>query len=166
MEQKPIVYILVGIPTSGKSTFTEGLTSDNHIWSFPGGKVHVVSRDTIRMAFFGAEKYSDYVFSKENEKEVTRWHEKLIQDAIAANESIIIDNTHCREKYIQEAIKKFEGTNYEIRVRFFDVPLWKAYLRNIKRRKKEGKHVPWKVLKDMKRNFKKINKQFYIEKYS
>jgi len=46
-------------------------------------------------------------------------------------------------------------------VKFIDVPLWKAYARNIWRNFKAGKWIPFNIIKAMYRNYNKINKDKY-----
>lgn len=144
----PKVKILCGIPCSGKSTYSR---------TFKGWKV--ISRDQIRLDYFG----KGYKHSPQAENEVTDLFNSELDTAIYHKTNIIVDNTHAREKYLNELLKRFENTEYEIKIKFFDVPLWKAYYRNFVRRFREGKHkwIPMKVLKRFKQNYDKIDKIKY-----
>lgn len=143
------IIILCGIPTSGKSTFALYQQKiQGHI---------ILSRDNIRDKFFG----KNYVYSKQNEEEVTKifnmWYNKYVKEG----RSIILDNCHTKEVYLDNWLKQVpEG--YTMRIVFFDIPLWKAYYRNIVRWILTGKHIPVKVIKDMKKSYDKINRKKYL----
>ena len=151
MNEPKQIIILCGIPCSGKSTFAKqqyNFTTD------------IVSRDTIREKLAG--KF--YKFSSRFEDLVTNNFNFTLKTLIndLTTEVIILDNTHCKEKYINEIIKKYSEHN--IKIKFFDISLWKAHHRNIIRYFKTGKWIPIKVINQMYKNYNKINKQKY-EKY-
>ena len=143
----PNAIILVGIPTSGKSTFCKG--QDHY---------QVLSRDNIRYYLFG-EKYKQ---NHQDELEVTARYDDVFGTWTRLGYNIILDNCHCRESYIIQALKNLEAAGYTVRIRFFDIPLWKAFYRNIKRRISTGKWIPWDVIKNMKANYDKIDKSKYL----
>ncbi len=157
---RPTVVILSGIPTSGKSTWAElySLTS-NAFYPKDFRNPYILCRDSIRLEKF--EKYSDIKFNKKLEDEVTETFNLRLNVAIDLSKNIVIDQTNCSEKYLKALLKRFENTNYIVKIKFFDIPLWKAYYRNIKRRIKTGKWIPIKVIKKMKNNYDKINKKDY-----
>jgi len=141
----PKVTILVGIPLAGKSTYTK---------KFP--KSDIISRDAIRLVFFG----KDYQYTDKNEKKVTEISKMLFDESIKEKKDILIDNTHCRESYVNDAIKMVPS-EWEIEVRFFEIPLWKAYIRNVWRWIWKGKYIPIGVIRNMKKNFDKIDRKKY-----
>lgn len=151
--QKPIpkVVITVGIPTSGKTTWIKKNLLPEGFKS--------VSRDDIRVELCG--KYKNIPFTKEFEQKVTTIFDNTLSDLMVRHKDIVLDNTHCKKGYIDAAIQKFKGTDYEIYVIFFDIPIWKAYLRNFKRGLLTGKWIPKKVIKQMLSNYKKINQNDY-----
>ena len=157
------IRILCGIQCSGKSTYCEKLDYFNKRHSV------VISRDYIRENYF--EK--PYIINNFNENRVTKiFNDELNQwlNLYSRNAeplwTIILDNTFCKEKYIDEIISKY-GNVYNIEIKFFDISLIKAHYRNIIRRFKTGKWIPIKVLNQFYRNYKKINrnkyKQYIIE---
>jgi len=147
----PMVIIPCGIPTAGKSTWVK----ENLI-----GFVSV-SRDDIREQMYG--KYKKIPFTKQSEQMVTNIFDSRMSDAIARKRNIVLDNTHCKASYLNAAIQRFSGTGYKIVVIFFDIPIWKAYFRNWKRKLQTGKWIPPHVIKQMYKNYKKINKQDYAK---
>lgn len=142
----PKIMILSGIPNSGKSTFTKQYQDS----------CSIISRDTIRDVFFSRP----YIYTKQNEDKVTKISNHLFDNAVLGQNNIILDNTHCKEKYIDEILRNIpEG--YTPDIIFFDCPLWKAHVRNIIRYIWRGKWIPIKVMNDMYKNYNKINRQKY-----
>lgn len=154
---QPTVTILCGIPTSGKSTYAQ----DEWRKSFEQrGFYHglrLISRDELRLKLYG-EKYKP---SSEKEKYITTVFNDTLERTIMLKRDIILDNTHCKEAYLKEALKRFENSGYIVYIKFFDLPLWKAFIRNWKRKLQTGKYIPWDVIKAMKKNYDKINKKNY-----
>jgi predicted ABC-type ATPase len=151
--KQKIIEILVGIPCSGKSTYTKNLyyNSQNH-------SIFYVSRDEIRKRI---QEYN-YKHTEQNEKKVTEQYNEWVRIYLSNSicEHLILDNTHCKEKYIDEIIQKYKD-NYTIKVTYFECSLLKAYYRNITRYFDTGKWIPFGVIKQMNRNFKKINRSKY-----
>ena len=143
------IYCFVGIPCAGKSTKVNELKKISNF--------EVLSRDDIREIFIS----KDYIYTKENEAKVTKIFNELYDEYVRQGSFIILDNTHCKEKYLQEVLKKVpEG--YIIIFMFFDIPLWKAYYRNVLRYIWKGKWIPFKVIRDMKNNYDKIDRSKYL----
>lgn len=154
------VIITCGIPTSGKSTWANKLRMI-HTHRDDFRRYRIVSRDAIRLRLYGAS----YKPSSDKEKFITKVFNETLDAYIEAKFNIILDNTHCKEVYLKEALKRFDSTDYYVRIKFFDLPLWKAFIRNWKRRLRTGKYIPWNVIKAMKKNYDKINKKNY-EQYA
>lgn len=112
-----------------------------------------MSCDDIRKEMFG----KNYKFTKENEDKV--WNK--FYDSVELNSYLsydfIIDNTNCREKYINK-IKSLLSPDCKVEIKYFHISLWKAYYRNVMRWMNTGKWIPFKVIKNMKRNFDKMTK--------
>lgn len=144
------IRILVGIPCSGKSTYswTEYTLPNN---------TYYISRDDIR------DFYNLHQYTKQSEQEVTNiFNERLnLYLNLEFLDVMILDNTHCKEKYIDSIINTYR--NYNIEVKFFDISLLKAHYRNIIRYFKTGKWIPIKVMNNMYKNYKNINKQKYAK---
>jgi predicted kinase len=155
----PILIILCGIPTSGKSTWAKKYAKKSY---FPGDdfrNFRILSRDEIRMDMYG--KYKKVPFTRTSESIVTHTQQEYLRKYMENKFNIIIDNTHVKEEYIKELLNIFGGKGYMIKIKFFDIPLWKAYYRNVKRRILTGKNIPIKVLKNMKKSYDKINQKAY-----
>jgi len=113
-------------------------------------KIH--SCDVIREQMFGKK------YKHNNADELIVWETfyTLINNSVIDTESFIIDNTNLRQKYINQIMCRLTD-NYEIEIKKFSIPLWKAQLRNYLRRIKTGKYIPNKVLKNFYTRFKNLN---------
>jgi predicted kinase len=150
--KKKVIEILVGIPCCGKSTYSNNQKKYYQIES--------VSRDTIRE---DRRHFTlPYKYTKQNENLVTQiFNRELLSHLKASHtQKVILDNTHAKEKYIDAVIQEW-GDEYDIEVKFFDIPLFKAYYRNIYRYLTTNKWVPMSVITVMYKNYKKINKLKY-----
>lgn len=137
MINKPVLFINVGIPGAGKSTFCK-----NHMNDFP-----IVSRDAIRFSLLGD---TDEYFSKE--KEVYNIFIKTIANNLKAGKSCVADATHlnkkARKKLINALIQDNCCTNnYDICFLYFDIPLETCLYRNAKRTGRE--YVPESAIQSM-----------------
>lgn len=148
------IIILCGIPCSGKSTFRNEEMKKTF--------TRCVSRDDLRAEIFPGK----YKFSSDKEDKVTEFEGFRMKSYTntPSVKRIIIDNTHCKEKYLDNLITKY-GKNNTIRIKFFYISLWKAHYRNITRFIGTGKWIPIKVINTMYKNFNKINKSKY-ERYA
>lgn len=135
----PKCYILSGAPLSGKPT-----------WAAKQ-KLPILSCDRLRL------EYSDgvYKFDPTIEKEV--WGD-FYQRVKLYKKDFIIDNTNCKLGYINK-IKEHLNKDFEIEIVKFETSLLNSYYRNIKRWIFTGKWIPFKVIKDMKKNYNKLWKE-------
>ena len=132
----PKCIILSGAPLSGKST-----------WAKKQG-LPILSCDSIREDLFGYP----YQFKPEREKEV--W-ERFYNQVYLQTSDFIVDNTNCKQGYINK-IKENLPVHFEVEIIKFEAGLLKSYYRNIKRWLLTGKWIPFKVIKDMKKNYKNL----------
>lgn len=149
------IIILCGIPCSGKSTYAK---SREGYYTFDEIKMSIVSRDTIREKRFG----KDYKQNFFDEESVSFMFDFQVKHYLDIGNYVILDNCHTKEKYLDEIINKYRG--YQIEIKFFNCSLIKAYYRNINRWMFTGKFIPFKVIKNMYRNYNKINRNKY-DKY-
>lgn len=144
------IIILCGSPCSGKTTWR------NEKMKQPFTRC--VSRDDIRSETFVGK----YVFSSKTEDRVTALENSKLEvfTKTPSVRCLIVDNTHCKEGYLDRLITKYSKNN-TIRIKFFYVPLWKAHYRNVIRVLMTGKWIPISVVNTMHKNFNKINKSKY-----
>jgi len=135
----PKCIILSGAPLSGKSTYAR-----KHF------QIQNLSCDIIRLR----KNPGKYVFDPKIEKEV--WDEFYSRLNQLEND-VIIDNTNCKLSYINKIKENLnKNLEWDVEIVKFEVGLLKSYYRNIKRWIFTGKWIPFKVIKDMKNNYKKL----------
>jgi len=149
-------YILIGTPCSGKSTYAKKLSEqmpscDN------------LSCDNIREFYFSKA----YNHSLKNEKFVWEIFYGRIDLYVKHKLNFVIDNTNCREKYINNITSRL-SENYEIIYVWFESSTWKLFFRNYKRWLFTGKWIPKDVMRRMQNNYKVLKQNLYksVEKNS
>lgn len=138
------LYILCGIPGSGKSTWARKIVNE-----YGNDKVAWVSRDKIR---FNLVKPEEEYFSRETEvmdKFITE-----IQNAIEDHIPFILaDATHLTRKSRMQLLNRLSLNGSTIQYVYFDVPLGTAKERNAQRSGRE--RVPDSVIERMYWSFSK-----------
>lgn len=140
---EPKFIVTIGVSGCGKSTFSGEYVKNNK-------NSVVISRDALRMALFGHNESNlmEYYIGDitEKEKMVTQFQDVMIWKAIRDKKTIIMDNTHLREKYINH-YKTFGIPIYFV---VFNLPddMSEIYQRDMSRQKAVGKEVIDKQVKD------------------
>lgn len=132
---KPILNMMMGIPASGKSTFTKKMSNPMDI---------VVSRDKIR---FNILKDGDKYFSKENEVFDTFVNE--INNGLRQGRNVWADATHLTRGSRKKLLQKMRNPA-DINIIFMDTPLDLAIERN-ETRNGTKTYVPREDIQDMHR---------------
>lgn len=145
--KKSIVYILIGPPCSGKSTWSRKFLKENSNYIR-------INRDELRKMFKGR-----FILDKDLEKFINKITKNIILEASNNNKDIIIDNTNCKAYTIESLI--FDNSQCIFRAKFFPVPLWKLRIRNIFRYIRTGFWIPPKVLNDMHNNYNFLYNDFH-----
>jgi len=86
------VYVMIGLPGSGKSTYAQKLIDD-------GDADVIISRDSIREQLCYCEKGEKVVLNKEKENKVTKVFNEMILDAAFDGKRIVIDNLNLKFEY-------------------------------------------------------------------
>lgn len=137
------VLILVGIPASGKSTWSKQFVSDNENYVR-------LNRDDFRFML----KDKPMVSPKE-ENIISKLMITSSKEFLKSKYNIIIDNTNCKLSYINDFIKELTHLA-DIEFKVFDISIEDAIDRDNNRDKKVGKSVIAKFYKDLtelKNNF-------------
>lgn len=143
------IYLLCGVPASGKSTWVKERLNEHSVW---------ISRDNIR---FSMVSENEEYFAKEGE--VFNAFIRAIKAAIKDDsiEDIYIDATHLTETSRNKVLDRFVwGVRDKLYVVAFDVNLETCLERNNKRTGRE--RVPEYVIKNMAKTY---TKPTYNEKY-
>lgn len=117
------IKILIGIPASGKSTWSKDFVKANDNWTR-------VSRDDFRSML----KNSGVVENKV-ENIINELIDSSITQSLKKNMNVIVDNTNLKEKYIRYIIEKFKYIA-DIDYQVFDISLDKAIERDKARTEK------------------------------
>lgn len=102
----------------------------------------MVNRDKIRELLFGfSESIVSSYYSRADvnklEKQVTKYEDTLIYEALCENKTVIVDATHLDRKYIT----RFEYWNVPLEVKWFDVTLKEALTRDMSRVRQVGEGI-------------------------
>jgi len=135
MKSKKVI-ISIGIPGSGKTTWALEFLRKNPDWV-------KVSRDDFRFMLRNSP-----VLDFKGESLVTDLFYKAARRAILNGYNVILDNTHCKLSYINQAIEMLNDVA-DIDYRYFDVPLKTCIERDEAREKKVGQEVIKRMHKDL-----------------
>lgn len=131
------ILILIGIPASGKSTWSSDFVRNNPNWIR-------VNRDDYRLMLRNEQMCEPKV-----EDLVSELLESSIEKALSKKLNVIIDNTNLKVKYINQFIEKFKYSA-DIDYRVFDISLDKAIERDKNRKMKVGEDVITRMYKNYK----------------
>jgi len=129
------IYILKGLPASGKSTYAKKLLKENP------GTYKRINRDDLREMFDG------YHLSNDNEKFAKKVRDLLILEALDAGKHVIVDDTNLSDKNLNRITqladihRKKTGNTVKVEVKEFEIELEEAIERDSKRERPVGKKV-------------------------
>ena len=140
----PTVYMTVGAPGSGKSTWWEHSTKNGF---FPDGKAIRINMDAIRKDLCGNEE------DQSKNHIVAKIADQNLKSALAHKIPIIIwDNTSARPRYRKSVVKEARKADYEVVVVWFDLPIETILERNSKRARVVPEDVVRRIYNDIKKN--------------
>jgi predicted kinase len=142
MTNKPKLYVLVGLPGSGKSTWIK-----NNLHLFDKDVAIISSDDYIDLKAAQEGKTYSQAYS-EHIGAATMHAKKAFSDAVKAGKSIIVDQTNMGEKKRRSWLSQV-GNKYEKIAVVFDVPEKELFRRLAERGQRTGKHIPMAVIDDM-----------------
>jgi predicted kinase len=127
------LVICRGVPASGKSTYAQA-------WVAAGEKRVRVNRDDIRFQMYGV-----YHGGNINEEMVTRIEDAMIDTALKAGNSVIVDDTNIKHAYVKRIAAIGHKYHVDVEVKTFYVTAEEAIRRNALR----DRQVPEEVIRDM-----------------
>lgn len=137
MSENPVIYVLVGIPGSGKSTARAAMVAHT------ASSVVVSSDDYIENFAKSVNKTYNEVFA-DAVKYTNEHMDRLVKYAIDNNLSIIWDQTNLTAKKRKQILSKVPDSYRKIAV-FVDTPVNVALERNSKR----SRTIPENIIKSM-----------------
>ena len=138
----PTLYILIGVPGCGKSTYAEELYQKSE------RGVALVSSDQIRKSLYGNESCQD------NPKKVFEIAHNVIKNQLSVGRDVIFDATNIYAKDRMNLIRK---VCFEVKqpVRFIAIYLDTPIETCIARQELRERKVPTKVIEKMNRQMEK-----------
>lgn len=118
----PVMYILRGIPASGKSTFRDSK------------RLPYVNRDELR---------EQYPYAKE--KDISKIQDDTVRNYMQGRINFIIDNTHVRERAYNRYVQEATNAGYEVEIVEFKTPLYEC----IENNRNRIRQVPLSVILKM-----------------
>ena len=116
----------------------------------------LLSRDCVRHHIYG----DCCIITNDMEEKTTQDFNFRLKKAYLLNLDIVIGDTNCTEAYIDKLIAECP-VEYDVEVKFFDYPLWKAIIKNFINHRRTGVFIPIYILYALKRGYDAINKEKY-----
>lgn len=138
----PTLEILRGVSGSGKSTYARARAATGAV---------VVSRDDLRVAFFGSDGPDYYTVPKDvlrsREDYISTVEQAAIKGALLSGKDVVSDNTHTMMKYVNRVAKIGYSVGANVEMKVFDIPLREAVARVEARANFGGRDVPVDAIK-------------------
>ena len=146
--KKPSVnlFMMIGLPGSGKNTLIDDLFDDNKIitlydgdeflYRFQEGETEILSRDDIRAELGFCADGQKIVGTKEQEDKVTEIFNQRMLHAASCGHDIVINNINLKKKYREEIVNTL-SKEYNVITDYLYVEA-KGIEKNIERRKNDG----------------------------
>lgn len=141
-EKKPMAYMLVGVPGSGKSTWLESFlprVPDAHIISTDN---YIESMATMMGTTYG-NIFKDYI------NEANKNLEVMLKEALAATQTVLWDQTNLNIKTRRPKLNRLLNAGYDVTAVAFECPAYELRRRRIEREEKTGKFIPMSILESM-----------------
>lgn len=153
--EKNTLYLMIGLPYSGKSTFVK---------NFIKGQYELLSRDELVYVVGKSDSYRTAWDSlgDEGQKEIERMYNDNKIQSIKNRDAVIIDKTNMSMKSRNKEIEFFKNNNYKIVYVLFNLTD-EELQRRIKLR--ADKKIPNEVLDQMAKSFQFPRKKEYDDMY-
>lgn len=143
------VWIMVGLPGSGKSTWI-----DNNL----NGNIEIVNQDAIRVEL-GIMKDIDHkkIGDRQQEKQVSKINDERIEELILNRKDFVIDNTNVKAGRVENYYRRLTKAGANVKIVIIDTPVETC----IERRKDD---IPKNVIEKMDAGVQKVKDQFGKDK--
>ncbi|UDL16838.1 polynucleotide kinase [Arthrobacter phage Atuin] len=133
------IWLTRGLPASGKSTWAKEWVAEDSDWRLR------INRDDLRHQLFN--KF--WPLTRMQEDHVTLMEERMVEAAIKAKVSVVVDATHLKASYIKRWYDVGNRLGVPVKVKDFDTDVELCVLRDEQRDRQVGEEV----IRDMHRRF-------------
>jgi heterogeneous nuclear ribonucleoprotein U-like protein 1 len=146
---KPICYMLIGVPGSGKSTYS------NQIIKEMSSSIHleVVSSDEYIEKYAQDHGKTYQEVYRQVGDEATKYANRKIQSLIKQHASFIWDQTNVFASARLKKMRNLLSNKYDVIAVTIELSEEELARRIETRKEQTGKHIPWAVVKDMLKNY-------------
>lgn len=139
------VWIMCGLPGSGKSTYIkENLPKD----------IEIINQDSIRVELGIMDNIDKKkIGNSEQEKEVRKINFERIDNCINNRKDFVVDNTNIKYGYVQNLYDRLKKAGANVKIIIIDTPV------NICKERRKN-NIPEKVIDDMQLGIDKVKKKF------
>lgn len=137
------IVLTRGLPASGKSTWAKEWVAENSDWRLR------INRDDLRHQLFN--KY--HPLTRMQEDHVTLFEESMVEAAIKAKVSVVVDATHLKASYVKRWYDIGNRLGVPVNVQDFDTDVEACVFRDRTRMVKGERFVGEEVIRDMYRRF-------------
>ena len=139
------VYIMVGLPGSGKSTWIKNNLSKD---------IEIINQDAIRVELGIMDNVDDKkIGDKQQEKEVSKINDERVEKLIKDRKDFVIDNTNVKAGRVENYYNRLKKAGANVKIILVDTDAKTCY----DRRKKD---IPENVINQMDLGVQKVKKQF------
>ena len=144
---KPIAYMLIGVPGSGKSTWAESyITKDGF---------QLISSDAFieASAKMLGKTYGE-IF-KATIGEAAKFMESQINTVLATSQNLVWDQTNLSMKSRRDKLNKILNAGYDVTAVAFEIPTKELTERRIKRERETGKNISANICESMGKTYQR-----------
>lgn len=139
------VYIMVGLPGSGKSTWIKNNLPED---------IEIINQDSIRIELGIMDNDEQKrIGNKEQEKEVSKINDERVEKLIKDRKDFVIDNTNVKAGRVENYYKRLKKAGANVKIILVDTDAKTCY----DRRKKD---IPENVINQMDMGVRKVKQQF------
>lgn len=157
LNEQPEIYVLIGLPGSGKSTWTQRKLASS------GKAFAVISSDNHLEAMAKKEGIGYSEAWKKYIGEATGRMKQDFRDAVAAGQNIIWDQTNLSKKKRRGILQQVPAHYIKVAVDF-NVEDRELMRRLADRAEKTGKHIPETTIKEMGKTYQAPSKDEGFDK--
>jgi predicted kinase len=133
------IWLTRGLPASGKSTWAKEWVAEDSDWRLR------INRDDLRFQLFN--KY--WPLTRMQEDHVTLMEERMVEAAVKAKVSVVVDATHLKASYVKRWYDVGNRLGVPVKVKDFETDVELCVLRDEQRDRQVGEEV----IRDLHRRF-------------